>query len=383
MASRRLGPTGSLSALDFPQSYPGNAVDSQVMMDRRTLLVASAASALTLLVVWLVAACQPESPAASGADAVARRTPTPAAGNQGPPSYTVADLGVKLAYARVEASGLGTLVVETVEGANDIPRAKGFFSGISWSPDGRLLALSYGPTAGTQDIYVYDTEDGDLKQLTHDGRSRRPTWSPDGALIAFSTGGATQGQGPVFTISATGSEAIALSRDARHDDPAWAPDGTSIAVSREPGTIVLLSPTTGEEQKQVNLLRESEPTYTSLDWSAESDALAASVRVGTALAIVVVGDKLTSQRQVGGAFLGNPADPAWVHPSWVPGFPMIIAASAETGDLLLVDVNATATDMPSDAPYSPVQVLVPASKGAKLAFPAVYGPRAAGGSSIV
>ena len=352
-------------------------------MDRRTLLVATTASVLTLLLVWLVSACRPESPATSSDATAARRTPTPVAGNQGPPSYTVADLGVKLAYARVAASGVGTLVIETVEGANDIPRAKGVFSGISWSPDGRLLALSYGPNAESQDIYVYDTEEGDLKQLTHDARSRRPTWSPDGALIAFSTGGSAQGQGPVFTISATGTDAKALSRDARHDDPAWAPDGSAIAVSREPGTIVLLSPATGEEQKLVNLLRESEPTYTSLDWSAESDALAASVRVGAGLAIVVVGDKLTSQRQVGGAFLGNPTDPAWVHPSWVPGFPMIIAASAETGDLLLVDVNASASDMPSDAPYSPVQVLVPASEGAKLAFPAVYGPRAAGGSSIV
>ncbi|MEP6871164.1 MAG: hypothetical protein ABI939_04860, partial [Anaerolineaceae bacterium] len=69
--------------------------------------------------------------------------------------------------------------------------------------------------------------------------------------------------------------------------------------------------------------------------------------------------------------------------SWVPGFPKLIAASATTGDLLLVDLAATATDMPSDAPYSPVQVLVPSSSGSKLAFPAVYGPRAAGGSSIV
>ena len=353
------------------------------MIDRRTIFVAAAASALTLALVWLVSASRPESPAASNRSAAARVTPTPSATNQGPPSYTVADLGVKLAYARVAASGIGTLVIETVAGANDVPRAKGVFSGIAWSPDGRLLALSYGPSAETQDVYVYNTEGGDLKQLTADGRSRRPTWSPDGTFIAFSAGGSAHGQGPVFTVGVTGGETRALSRDPRHDDPAWAPDGSAIAVSREPGTVVLLSPTTGEEQKLVNLLRESEPSYTSLDWSAESDALAATVRVGSGLAIVVLGDKLTSQRQVGGPVLGNPADPAWIHPSWVPGFPKLIAASATTGDLLLVDLAATATDMPSDAPYSPVQVLVRTSTGSKLAFPAVYGPRAAGGSSIV
>ncbi|MEO6399166.1 MAG: hypothetical protein ABIP13_11905 [Tepidiformaceae bacterium] len=352
-------------------------------MERRTILVAFAASALTLVMVWLVSACRPESPAASTRDSLARPTPTPTAANEGPPSYTVADLGVKLAYARVAPSGMGTLVIETVAGANDVPRAKGVFSGIAWSPDGRLLALSFGVSAEAQDIWVYNTESGDMKQLTQDGRSRRPTWSPDGTLIAFSAGGAAQGQGPVFTISASGSAATALSRDSRHDDPAWAPDGSAIAVSREAGTIVLLSPTTGDEQKQVSLLREGAPGYSSLDWSAESEALAATVRVGPSLAIVVLADKLTSQRQVGGAFLGNPADPAWVHPSWVPGFPKIIAASETSGALLLVDLAAKATDMPSAAPYSPVQVLVPASQGGKLAFPAVYGPRAAGGASIV
>lgn len=352
-------------------------------MDRRTILVAAAASALTLLIVWLAGGFSTETRTEGSRAATARRTPAAGAANQGPPSYTVADLGVKLAYARVAPDGVGTLVIETVAGANDVPRAKGVFTGIAWSPDGRRLALSYGDSAAAQNIHVYDTESGELKQLTADGRSRRPTWSPDGAYIAFSAGGASHGEGPVFTILAAGSEAKGLSRDARHDDPAWAPDGSVIAVSREPGTIVLISPATGQEQKQVNLLRESSPTHASLDWSPDSDALATSIRISEGLAIAVLADKLTSQRQVGGAFLGNPADPAWVHPSWVPGFPMLIAASETTGHLLLVDLAATPEDMPSDAPYSPVQVLVPAPPGAKLAFPAVYGPRAAGGSSIV
>lgn len=352
-------------------------------MDRRTILVAAAASALTLAIVWLAGGFRTGTAPETNRTAAARRTPPAGAANQGPPSYTVADLGVKLAYARVAPNGVGTLVIETVAGANDIPRAKGVFTGIAWSPDGRRLALSYGESANAQNIHVYDTESGELKQLTVDGRSRRPTWSPDGTYIAFSAGGANHGEGPVFTISAAGSDPMGLSRDARHDDPAWAPDGSAIAVSREPGTIVLISPTTGEEQKQVTLLRESTPTYSSLDWSPDSDALATAVRVGQGLAIAVLSDKLTSQRQVGGAFLGNPVDPAWVHPSWVPGFPMLVAASETSGDLLLVDLAATSEDMPSDAPYSPVQVLVPAPTGAKLAFPAVYGPRAAGGSSIV
>ena len=352
-------------------------------MDRRTLLVAAAASALTLAVVWVFSSTRSERPEDATGAARARPTPVAAGGNQGPPFYTVADLGVKLAYARVGPTGVGTLVIETAAGANDVGRVKGFFTGMAWSPDGRLLAVSYGAAPDTQDIHVYNPESGELKQVTNDGRSRRPTWSPDGAFIAFSSGSEGPGQGPVFTVAASGSDRKALSRDARHDAPAWAPDGSAIAVSREPGTIVLLSPTTGDEQKQVTLLREFAPAYSSLDWSPDSDALATTVLAGPQLAIAVVGDKLTSQRQIGGAFLGNPVDPAWVHPSWVPGFPKIIAASERSGDLVLVDLSASSGDMPSDAPYAPVQVLVPAPEGFKLAFPAVYGPRAAGGSSIV
>ena len=65
------------------------------------------------------------------------------------------------------------------------------------------------------------------------------------------------------------------------------------------------------------------------------------------------------------------------------GLRKLIAASDETGDLVSVDALASPTDMPSDAPYSPVQTLVPAPRGTKLAFPAVYGPRPVGGASNV
>ncbi|MFN0146498.1 MAG: TolB family protein [Dehalococcoidia bacterium] len=344
-------------------------------------LLGVSAVALTLAVLVIVAWWP-----AGGASKAAPEEPTPAVPEgapQGPPFFTLADLGVKLAYARIDAAGNGTLVIHTPDGNTlDVRAARGVFTGIAWSPDGQRLAMSFGPGPDAQDVYVVDGDGRNLRKLTADGASRRPTWSPDGSLLAFSSGpDGSQGHGPVMTLNASGAAGAAptaLAPDARYDNPAWAPDGSSIAVTREAGTLVLLSPTTGEELKRVDLLRESAPSYTSIDWSSDSTAVAGTVSRGPSLAIVILTDNLTAQRQVGGAFLGNPVDPASVHPSWVPGYSKIIAASAVTGDLVLVDVNALPEDLPSAEPYSPVQVLVAAPPRTRLAFPAVSGPRSGG-----
>jgi dipeptidyl aminopeptidase/acylaminoacyl peptidase len=354
-------------------------------MPRRAVQAAIAAGATLLVVLIVAVACWPAGDSNTNTPAAPPPTQAAANGPQGPPSLSLADLGVKLAYERIEKNGMGTLVIHLPDDSTmDVDGANGVFTGIAWSPDGQKIAVSFGPTPEQQDIWVVDSAGQNLTRLTKDGHSRRPTWSPDGQTLAFtSAADATQGHGPIFTMPVNGNAGAALSKDPRHDDPAWAPDGSSIAVSREPGTVVLLAPATGAELKQVNLLRDSDPTYSSFDWSSDSTALAGVVARGTDLAIVVLQDNLTSQRQVGGAFLGSPSDPASAHPSWVPGFPKLIAASEKTGDLLLVDVLASPNDVPSDAPYSPVQTLVPAPRGSKLAFPAVYGPRPAGGASRV
>jgi dipeptidyl aminopeptidase/acylaminoacyl peptidase len=354
-------------------------------MPRRAVLAVIAASA-TVLVLIVAVACWPGGDSSAPQPAAPQPTAARgAAGPQGPPSFSLADLGVRLAYARVDQRGVGTLVINLPDGrTTDVDAAKGVFTGITWAPNGQQIAASFGPSPEQQDIWVVDVTGQNLRQLTKDGHSRRPTWSPDGTTIAFTDAvDSGQGHGPISVMPSDGAGGSQLSKDARHDDAAWAPDGSSIAVSREPGTVVLLSPTTGAELQQVQLLRDSAPTYSSFDWSSDSAGLAGVVMRGTDLAIVMLNDHLTSQRQVGGAFLGSPSDPASAHPSWVPGFAKLIAASDETGDLLLVDALASPADMPSDAPYSPVQTLVAAPRGTKLAFPAVYGPRPAGGASNV
>jgi hypothetical protein len=72
----------------------------------------------------------------------------------------------------------------------------------SWSPDGRSLAFS-GSVGGISDLYVYDLDTGETRQLTDDKYADlQPTWSPDGSTLAF-----TSDRGPT-----TDFEALSYSR---------------------------------------------------------------------------------------------------------------------------------------------------------------------------
>ena len=59
------------------------------------------------------------------------------------------------------------------------------YSNVAWQPgDGRLLAFTGAVNGPTSDVYSYDTQTGELSQLT-DGPSQAiaPSWSPDGSHI--------------------------------------------------------------------------------------------------------------------------------------------------------------------------------------------------------
>lgn len=73
--------------------------------------------------------------------------------------------------SRVEMDGSGA----------SLPLPPGEFTEVSYSPDGRRLAVTY-----ENDIHVYDALTGDMTRLT-DGGAQAPAWSADGLSIYFTT----------------------------------------------------------------------------------------------------------------------------------------------------------------------------------------------------
>jgi len=132
-------------------------------------------------------------------------------------SWEPADVGLPLAYspswspdgrriAFIGSSATGTPLIGSAlavylmdaQGKGVRPLVEGFYDapGLSFSPDGRWLALSgrFGPReADRQDLWVVDVETGELR-LVAEGVFGVPRWSPDGKQLVV-----VQFVGPVET----------------------------------------------------------------------------------------------------------------------------------------------------------------------------------------
>jgi serine/threonine protein kinase len=109
-----------------------------------------------------------------------------------------------------------------------------------------------------------------------------PTFSPDGRLIAFSWGGETETYDIYVKLIGAGTEQLLVS-DPDHDvTPAWSPDGRYIAfVRRSMGAndikgIYLIPATGGTERKLASVNLGSNWWFTNLCWFPDSKSIAFS-----------------------------------------------------------------------------------------------------------
>jgi Tol biopolymer transport system component len=123
-----------------------------------------------------------------------------------------------LLVLNVDGSGGRTLL--TTRNSSDL------LGGPSWSPDGRLVAVTYEGFISTIDVAT-----GRVRRLVRGGGGT--TWSPDGRWIAFG-----RNHGGISVVGADGRRLRSLTRS-EGLSPQWSPDGRTIMFSTDTTTVLV------------------------------------------------------------------------------------------------------------------------------------------------
>lgn len=134
---------------------------------------------------------------------------------------------------------------------------------ITWSPDGRSLAL-----VAQRRLLVFRPADGQMRRLaTGRGRPSDPAWSPDGRTIAFRA----QVPGERATIRTLDlATSVVRPVSAGGGTPLWSPDGRKLAIAEKHRLLVV-----GPGRRRL-VVATHPPLETPPSWSPDSRHLAFS-----------------------------------------------------------------------------------------------------------
>ena len=103
----------------------------------------------------------------------------------------------------------------------------------AWSPDGRYVVYS-SDQAGTQDLYVYDTQADTHRRVTsRDNAAVKAAWSPDGSTIAFQNqdGATLTVEVDIGETVETGEVREVMGELFAPGRPTWSADGNTLAMA--------------------------------------------------------------------------------------------------------------------------------------------------------
>lgn len=127
-------------------------------------------------------------------------------------------------------------IIETLvkgEKAGDYEEMHWLRGGITWSPNGKMIAFA--SKAGDRDaIHIKKVEEGGFDKIIKPEMDAlySPAWSPDGKKILFC--GIRDGKLDLFTVAVESGGITRLTNDFFDEaDPQWSPDGTKIVFSSD------------------------------------------------------------------------------------------------------------------------------------------------------
>jgi serine/threonine-protein kinase len=134
-----------------------------------------------------------------------------------------------LAYQPGTASGSEALAIVGPTGRVQVPLPEsGNLEDPSFSPDGRRIALRFTNVGATQDIWVFDRDQGTLSRLTVQGNHRSTAWTPDGRRVAFRSD--RDGVPRMYwkPFDGSGPAELLLASEYEADPQSWLPDGRTL-----------------------------------------------------------------------------------------------------------------------------------------------------------
>ena len=137
-----------------------------------------------------------------------------------------------LAYA----TGVGesrTLLIRAGDVATPLQLGvEGVVEDLAYSPDGRRIAMRINGLGDSQDIWIFDRDQGVLDRLTEEGSINMiPVWTPDGQRIAFMSHRDDDPGGSIYWQAADGSGPAEplLATELREFPGSWSLDGQTLA----------------------------------------------------------------------------------------------------------------------------------------------------------
>ncbi|MEX2125145.1 MAG: Tol-Pal system beta propeller repeat protein TolB [Woeseia sp.] len=215
----------------------------------------------------------------------------------------------RLAYVSFEGNA-SSIFVQTLRTGNriQVSNRPGINGSPSFSPDGRLLALTLGGADGNLDIHVMDLASRNVKRLTTNRAiDTEGSWSPDGRQIYFTS---DRSGGPqVYRVGVDGGTPERVTFEGSYNArPRLSPDGGKLAtVHNDRGNFRIA--VMDLEQRDVLVLSAGQQDE-SPSFAPNSDTLIYATRQGgKGVLETVSADGLVRQRLAPGR--GDVREPVW------------------------------------------------------------------------